>query len=244
MSIDDNNYALLGVPPNATSKELRQAYLQLLVTAHPDKGGSAEGFAAIQKAYATLSDPAERAIYNEQLERKNRSNIRSSAASISNHMQVNASCTNVTTNKNGVTAYVHGQTNFPPEWPDHHRPGGSAVFAGQPMPSSTSVSSKGTSLSTISEKILLLKRKGNGSGVSGKGKTSLAPEELQERKKGLAELYTHRAALHFAAGRTHHATFDAEEALRICPECSDAVELLEKLKTRSLKDNNLSEEDE
>jgi curved DNA-binding protein CbpA len=241
MSINDNSYALLGVPPNATSKELRQAYLQLLVTAHPDKGGSAEGFAAIQKAYATLSDPAERAVYDEHLERKNKS--RNSAAPTSSHMPVNPPYTNgASHNNNGVIAYVHGQTNFPPEWPEDHRPGGSAVFAGQPLPSSTRASSNDTSVNSISEKILLRKREGNGSGVL--GKTSAAEEDLRKRKKDLAELYTHRAALHFAAGRAHHATFDAEEALRVCPEYTGALELLEKLKTSSLKDKNLSEEEE
>jgi len=239
MSIDANNYALLGVPPNATSKELRQAYLQLLVTAHPDKGGSADGFAAIQKAYATLSDPAERAIYDEQSERKNKNRTR--ATPTSSHMHVNASCMNVT-NNNGVTAFVHGQTNFLPELPEDHRPSGSAVFAGQPMPSSTIESSTGTSVSSISERILQLKRKGNGCGVSGKDTTLAAPTELQERKKNLAELYTHRAALHFAVGRVHHATFDVEESLRLYPECSAAVELLEKLKASTLQDRNSEEE--
>ena len=232
MSINENNYNLLGVHPNATPKELRQAYLQLLVSAHPDKGGSAEGFAAIQKAYATLSDPAERAIYDEQLNRKNKSTA--TAAPIASHKHGTTS-QSVTTTKNGVTAYVHGQTNFPPQRPDSDRPvGGAAIFAGQPI----NVESTKTSISSISERIRLLKI--NKVVSSSENGESSVLELQQQKKKSLAALYAQRAALHVAAGRAHHATFDIEEALRIWPECSEATDLLEKLK----KDCCLEKENE
>jgi curved DNA-binding protein CbpA len=237
MSIDDNNYALLGVSPNATPKELRQAYLQLLVTAHPDKGGSAEGFDAIQKAYAILADPAERVIYDEQLKRKNNNRTSSSHAAASH-------TSSVTTNNNGVTAYVHGQTNFPPERPENHRLAGGAIFAGQPIASTMeTTASLSTSLASITERIRLLKK--NGNGVSGFAtKASAASEQRQEKEKTLAELYTQRAALHFEAGRAHHATFDVQEALRIYPECIQAAVLLEKLKEGSILENkNLTAND-
>lgn len=92
-------YSLLGVSPTATAKELRQAYLQTLVSSHPDKGGSAEKFAAIQKAYAVLSNPRERTIYDE----KNGYGEGSDTA-ITNRKHPT-----VQTTSNGVTAYVHGQ---------------------------------------------------------------------------------------------------------------------------------------
>ena len=41
-----------------------QAYIQAARVAHPDKGGSTEAFAAVQKAYGVLSDPARRAVYD------------------------------------------------------------------------------------------------------------------------------------------------------------------------------------
>lgn len=41
-----------------------QAYRQLVRIAHPDKGGSAAKFAALQDAFAVLSDPSRRAVYD------------------------------------------------------------------------------------------------------------------------------------------------------------------------------------
>jgi curved DNA-binding protein CbpA len=244
MSIDDDMYALLGVSPTVTPKELRQAYLQLLVTAHPDKGGSSERFAAIQKAYAILSDPTKRAMYDEQAERKNLNKTNSSRSNDT------PSHSSVTTNSNGVTAFVHGQTNFPPERQDHLRFAGGATFAGQPVPSSTNTAASpktsSNSVISISEKILLLKKISRPVSISSTKRKLPAPspEEIQQRKRSLAELYTQRAALHFAAGREHHATFDAEEALRIWPGYSQAVELLGKLKEKLSAVRNQSEEEE
>jgi curved DNA-binding protein CbpA len=43
---------------------VRQAYLQAARVAHPDKGGSTDAFAAVQKAYGVLSDPEQRAVYD------------------------------------------------------------------------------------------------------------------------------------------------------------------------------------
>lgn len=44
-------YEVLEVSPDATPDEIKAAYRQLLHTAHPDKGGSQEAFAELQKAY-------------------------------------------------------------------------------------------------------------------------------------------------------------------------------------------------
>ena len=78
----------------------------------------------------------------------------------------------------------------------------------------------------------MLKKAGKDTSIPRKKKVPVV-EEVQKRKKNLAELYTERAALHLAAGRAHHAIFDVEEALRTWPECSEAVKLLEKLKNAS-----------
>lgn len=44
-------YEVLEVSPNASQDEIKAAYRQKLHTAHPDKGGSEEEFAELQKAY-------------------------------------------------------------------------------------------------------------------------------------------------------------------------------------------------
>lgn len=58
-------YAVLGVDKNASQEEIRKAYRKLAMTHHPDKGGDAETFKNIQKAYETLSDPELRAQYDQ-----------------------------------------------------------------------------------------------------------------------------------------------------------------------------------
>eukprot|EP00884_Botryococcus_braunii_P011989 jgi/Botrbrau1/20791/Bobra.0156s0021.1 len=45
---------LLNLPWNATSKDIRAAYLREVITAHPDKGGSRELFERIQNAFNYL----------------------------------------------------------------------------------------------------------------------------------------------------------------------------------------------
>ena len=45
---------ILGLPTDASEKEVRQRYKQLAQTAHPDKGGNEEEFKKINKAMTTL----------------------------------------------------------------------------------------------------------------------------------------------------------------------------------------------
>lgn len=47
-------YQTLGVPVCATEDEIRSAYRRLVLEHHPDKGGCAERFQAIGKAYELL----------------------------------------------------------------------------------------------------------------------------------------------------------------------------------------------
>jgi hypothetical protein len=51
-------YATLGITPDATPDEIRTAYRRASLAAHPDRGGTDETMAAVNAAYATLTDPA------------------------------------------------------------------------------------------------------------------------------------------------------------------------------------------
>jgi len=65
MSAHDDLYSVLGVSRNADDGEIRKSYRKLCLTAHPDKGGSAEEFQKIQRAYEILSDGQKRQIYDQ-----------------------------------------------------------------------------------------------------------------------------------------------------------------------------------
>jgi len=61
-----SHYELLGVPPTATGKEIRDAYRRLLKQTHPDSGGSAALLDLVSEAYGVLIDPEERRQYDER----------------------------------------------------------------------------------------------------------------------------------------------------------------------------------
>jgi len=63
-------YAILGVPPSASARTIRDAYLGLVRRLHPDRVGP-EGTARFQEvteAYEILSDPAKRRMYDRRCE--------------------------------------------------------------------------------------------------------------------------------------------------------------------------------
>lgn len=57
-------YAELGLEPAAGTADIRTAFRRAALAAHPDKGGSDEGFHAITLAFEVLSCPAARALYD------------------------------------------------------------------------------------------------------------------------------------------------------------------------------------
>lgn len=60
-------YRLLGVPPDCDDEAIKKAYRVRALKLHPDKckaPGASEAFKRISVAYATLSDPQQRTLYN------------------------------------------------------------------------------------------------------------------------------------------------------------------------------------
>ena len=57
-------YEVLGVNPTASEEDLRRAYRRLLRRTHPDVGGSAEQFHAVQIAWERVGDPQRRSDYD------------------------------------------------------------------------------------------------------------------------------------------------------------------------------------
>lgn len=55
-----NLYAVLGLSVRATPQQIKAAHRTKAREAHPDRGGSAEHFAEVQRAYEVLSDPRRR----------------------------------------------------------------------------------------------------------------------------------------------------------------------------------------
>ena len=60
-----NLYESLGLTKNANSQQIRDAYKTLVRKEHPDKGGDAEKFKKIQKAYDILGDESKRSQYDQ-----------------------------------------------------------------------------------------------------------------------------------------------------------------------------------
>jgi DnaJ-class molecular chaperone len=58
-------YESLGISPDATDDEIKQAYRKNAMKKHPDRGGSKEEFHALQVAYDVLTDPDKRQRYDE-----------------------------------------------------------------------------------------------------------------------------------------------------------------------------------
>jgi molecular chaperone DnaJ len=65
MTAGGGHYETLGVRPDATAAEIRDAYRALARRYHPDRGGAdPSAMAAINEAYRVLGDPGRRAMYD------------------------------------------------------------------------------------------------------------------------------------------------------------------------------------
>lgn len=65
-----SHYDTLGVDPNASDQELKDAYRKRARETHPDAGGSDEAFQEVSFAFMILKDPDERAYYDRFGEEK------------------------------------------------------------------------------------------------------------------------------------------------------------------------------
>lgn len=57
-------YSTLGVPKGASADEVKKAYRKMASQHHPDKGGDTAKFQQIEEAYRVLSDPNQKAQYD------------------------------------------------------------------------------------------------------------------------------------------------------------------------------------
>jgi len=60
----DDPYQLLGVPRDCKDVEIKKAYQKLAMQHHPDKGGDVDKFITLQRAYALISNPRQRAMHD------------------------------------------------------------------------------------------------------------------------------------------------------------------------------------
>jgi len=63
-----NAYQVLGVERDASDKVITRAYRERVLVTHPDRGGSNEGFIAVQGAYEELRNPLRRAVLDAELD--------------------------------------------------------------------------------------------------------------------------------------------------------------------------------
>lgn len=76
-------YDVLGIDAGATCQEIKSAYRRLARTLHPDVAGKCRGgdaadeFMRVHAAYATLSDPEKRAVYDSTLSWRRRAAVTS-----------------------------------------------------------------------------------------------------------------------------------------------------------------------
>lgn len=68
-------YSILGVSQSASQEEIKKAYRKLASKYHPDRGGDIKKFQDVQQAYEILSDPVQKANYDNPQPQFNFSDI-------------------------------------------------------------------------------------------------------------------------------------------------------------------------
>jgi curved DNA-binding protein CbpA len=62
---DLDPYSVLQVPRDANAADIKAAYRQSVRIAHPDRGGDADDFIAVVRAFGVLSDPVAKRLFDE-----------------------------------------------------------------------------------------------------------------------------------------------------------------------------------
>ena len=57
-------YGILGIKNTASKEEIKKAYRKASLKHHPDRGGNAEEFKKVNRAYEVLSDPMKKRDYD------------------------------------------------------------------------------------------------------------------------------------------------------------------------------------
>eukprot|EP00656_Telonema_subtile_P008009 TRINITY_DN13767_c0_g1_i5.p1 TRINITY_DN13767_c0_g1~~TRINITY_DN13767_c0_g1_i5.p1 ORF type:complete len:701 (+),score=204.10 TRINITY_DN13767_c0_g1_i5:164-2266(+) len=68
--IQDDPYTVLDVPPDCKDSEIKKAYKRKAMQHHPDKGGNLEQFLNLQRAYALVSNPRQRAMHDSMRQQR------------------------------------------------------------------------------------------------------------------------------------------------------------------------------
>ncbi len=82
------HYTVLQVAPTATAEEVRAAYHARALASHPDKGGAAAAFQAVQRAWEALGSAAPRAAYDAALQAAARAAAAAAAIPVSEEVRV------------------------------------------------------------------------------------------------------------------------------------------------------------
>ncbi|XP_033171248.1 chaperone protein DnaJ-like [Drosophila mauritiana] len=80
--MEEDHYMILGVDPNATESEIRQAYKRMVLIYHPDKNKhprTTAQFRKIKEAFDVLSDPTSRRAYDGAVERSRHADTRNNS---------------------------------------------------------------------------------------------------------------------------------------------------------------------
>lgn len=206
MNTSKSFYDVLDVPVNASSKDIRKAYLKLIVSEHPDKGGTKERFELLQKAYNTLSDYNERRIYDEKhlqtpLGLKPSAGLQAYRSNSQAH------------SKDGTTSIVHGQVHYT----DSRFVRKGASIAGQ---GDAGCDGNISALNTHIEQ----------------ARREMREDPLnKEAIRRVADAHVDRGMYYISIGKLHHARFDLEEALHECPDHDEARNELATVEKLSLE---------